>query len=211
MCFRYVMALAISEFELVLSVILAFIAGMGGLYLFLKIYPLIISRRQNTEPSNSERLEYYEKQLIDIKIRLDAMEIQGVEPKPDKSLLNDRDLDIQRDLEKVVKEDIVTKPDLKEVEPEIDPKKQQFVPKIDISHHTNPIDIVLHLITEKRMTSRDIQITLDKSREHTSRLMKKLFDEGYVQRHRDTRPFTYSITEKGLEKIGKLQVDTQIV
>ena len=205
------MALGISEFELVVSVILAFIAGLGGLYLFLKIYPLIGSRRQTTEPSNSERLEYYEKQLIDIKIRLDAMEIQGVEPKPDKLLTNDHDLDIQQHLEKVVKEDVLTRPDPKEVESEIVDKRQQLVPKIDISHHTNPIDIVLHLITEERMTSRDIQITLDKSREHTSRLMKKLFDEGYVQRHRDTRPFTYSITEKGLEKIGRLQSGTQVV
>jgi predicted transcriptional regulator len=51
------------------------------------------------------------------------------------------------------------------------------------------------------MTSRDIQVTLKRSREHTSRLMKKLFENGLVQRNIETKPYTYSITEKGKLKI----------
>ena len=35
-------------------------------------------------------------------------------------------------------------------------------PNISSIDHTNPIDYVLHLITNKAMTSRDIQITLKK-------------------------------------------------
>jgi CTP-dependent riboflavin kinase len=70
---------------------------------------------------------------------------------------------------------------------------------------------VLHLITDKAMTSRDIQITLKRSREHTSRLMKKLFDDGYVKRNTSTKPYTYSITEKGKEKINVLQSSSLIV
>ena len=57
------------------------------------------------------------------------------------------------------------------------------------------------------MTSRDIQITLKRSREHTSRLMKKLFEEGYVQRNTESKPYTYSISEKGKEKIGVLETN----
>ena len=38
------------------------------------------------------------------------------------------------------------------------------------------------------MTSRDIQITIGRTREHTSRLMKKLSDDGLVQRHAGTKP-----------------------
>ena len=67
------------------------------------------------------------------------------------------------------------------------------------------LSFVLHLITDKAMTSRDIQITLKKSREHTSRLMKKLFEDGYVQRNTNSKPYTYAITEKGITKIGMLQ------
>jgi predicted transcriptional regulator len=82
------------------------------------------------------------------------------------------------------------------------------MPNLD---HNNAIDYVLHLITDKAMTSRDIQITLKRSREHTSRLMKKLYDDGFVKRNTSTKPYTYSISEKGKEKIGVLQSNSLIV
>jgi len=69
---------------------------------------------------------------------------------------------------------------------------------------------VLHLITNKAMTSRDIQITLKRSREHTSRLMKKLFEDGYVERNTETKPYTYSITEKGKTKVSEVQTNSII-
>ena len=55
------------------------------------------------------------------------------------------------------------------------------------------------------MTSRDIQNASQRSREHTSRLMKKLFQDGYVERNTRTKPYTYSITDKGKAKIGILE------
>jgi len=69
----------------------------------------------------------------------------------------------------------------------------------------------LHLITNKAMTSRDIQVTLKKSREHISRLMKKLFESGLVQRNIETKPYTYLITEKGKTKIKDLVFNPIIV
>ena len=66
---------------------------------------------------------------------------------------------------------------------------------------------MLHLITKKDMTSRDIQITLKKSREHTSRLMKKMFEDGYVQRNTESKPYTYSITEKGISKVEQAKAN----
>jgi len=68
--------------------------------------------------------------------------------------------------------------------------------------YQNATDYVLKLITNRSMTSRDIQITLGRSREHTSRLMKKLFEDGYVKRNSNSKPYTYSITNKGKEKLG---------
>ena len=55
------------------------------------------------------------------------------------------------------------------------------------------------------MTSRDIQKALDRSREHTSRLMKKLFEDGFVDRNTNTKPYTYSISQKGLERISTIE------
>jgi CTP-dependent riboflavin kinase len=52
------------------------------------------------------------------------------------------------------------------------------------------------------MTSRDIEVTFSgRSREHVSRLMKKLFRDGYVNRDVVSRPYTYMITEKGRARV----------
>jgi predicted transcriptional regulator len=62
---------------------------------------------------------------------------------------------------------------------------------------------VLKLITKKPMTSRDIEVTFGgRSREHVSRLMKKLFDDGLVERNTTNRPYTYSITDSGKKHIS---------
>ena len=84
------------------------------------------------------------------------------------------------------------------------------MPNIPDIEHVSPTDYVLRLITNKAMTSRDIQITIKKSREHTSRLMKKLFESGLVQRNIETKPYIYSITEKGKSKI-KVVVSNPII
>ena len=62
--------------------------------------------------------------------------------------------------------------------------------------YDNVVEAVLGLITDKSRTSRDIQITLGKSREHISRMMKKLYEDGLVERNVNTKPYTYSITQK---------------
>jgi arsenate reductase-like glutaredoxin family protein len=202
------MLIEIPEPNVILAVIIAFVVGLVGLYSYYKIRPFIKSNNEMVDASQLERLEYYERQLIDMKIRLDSMEIQGVEQNKD-----DPTLEIKQYLEKLTKNQQVIK------NPSIPPKKMEVVSKEEpiITHrmpnldHNNAIDYVLHLITDKAMTSRDIQIILKRSREHTSRLMKKLYDDGFVKRNTSTKPYTYSISEKGKEKIGVLQSNSLIV
>ena len=190
------MLVEIPELEVILGWILAFIGGLVGLYLFFKIRPLMKFKNEEFDASQTERLEYYERQLIDMKIRLDALEIQGIEQKEE-----DPNLELKQFLEKLAKDKIENKQSvINAKEEEITPKKVVSTPNIPNIEYANPVDYVLHLITDKAMTSRDIQITLKKSREHTSRLMKKLFEDGYVQRNTKSKPYTYSITEKGMAK-----------
>jgi len=188
-----VMLVEIPDPEVILGVILAFVVGLVGLYGFYKIRPFIKSRSEMVDVSQSERLEYYERQLIDMKIRLDALEIQGIEQKSE-----DPNLELKQFLEKLVKNEAHEIP----VE---DVNHSQIIPKKLGVDNTNPTTHVLHLITNKAMTSRDIQITLKKSREHTSRLMKKLFEDGFVERNIETKPYTYSITKKGKTKVNNVQ------
>ena len=202
------MLVEIPDPEVILSVIIAFLVGLGGLFGYYKLRPMVKSN-ESGDSSQSERLEYYERQLIDMKIRLDALEIEGVSEKS-----ADPNLELKQFLEKIAKNNVRDMP-LKVEEPaetkpgtqqesqvEIEPEITPLTPSLD---HANPSDYVLHLITKQPMTSRDIQITLKKSREHTSRLMKKLFDDGYVERNTDSKPYRYFISEKGKEKIGVLE------
>jgi len=198
------MLIEIPEPEVILSVILAFIVGIVGLYAYFKIRPFVKMRNEEFDVSQSERLEYYEKQLIDMKIRLDALEIQGIEQKVD----SDPNLELKQFLEKLAKNEVKERPIQVVNKSEIVPEKVISIPSIPNVMPANPIDYVLHLITNKAMTSRDIQITLKKSREHTSRLMKKMFEDGYVQRNTKSKPYTYSITEKGMAKVEQVEVNS---
>ncbi len=200
------MLVEIPEPEVILGVILAFIVGLGGLYAYYKIRPFVKSSSEMADTSQTERLEYYERQLIDMKIRLDALEIQGIEQKTE-----DPNLELKQFLEKLAKNEVGEKELEETVEPVTIPEKAAAsTPNIVNIEHTNPTDYVLHLITNKAMTSRDIQITLKRSREHTSRLMKKLFEDGYVQRNTESKPYTYSITEKGIAKVEEIQPSSTI-
>ena len=190
------MLVEIPELEVILGVIVAFLVGLIGLYGFYKIRPFVKSNNGVSDISQTERLEYYERQLIDMKIRLDALEIQGIEQKSE-----DPNLELKGFLEKLVMNRSKEKKTNKH---EIIVEKSLSTPNTSSLDYTNPVDYVLQLITDKDMTSRDIQITLKRSREHTSRLMKKLFESGLVQRNIESKPYTYSITEKGKEKIEVL-------
>jgi hypothetical protein len=194
------MLVEIPEPEVILGVILAFIVGIVGLYAYFKLRPFVKTRSDVFDASQAERLEYYERQLIDMKIRLDSLEIQGIEQK-----VVDPNLELKQFLEKLAKNEVQTRPIEVVSKVKVVPEKENFTPSIQNIIPTNPIDYVLHLITTKAMTSRDIQITLKRSREHTSRLMKKLFEDGYVKRNIDSKPYSYSISEKGKEKISLLE------
>ena len=196
------MLVEIPELEVILGVILAFVVGVIGLYAYFKISPFVKIKNEVFDATQSERLEYYERQLIDMKIRLDALEIQGIEQK-----VEDPNLELKQFLEKLAKNEVRERPVEIVNKPEIVPEKVVSTPNIPNITPANPIDYVLHLITDKAMTSRDIQITLKKSREHTSRLMKKLFEDGYVQRNTESKPYTYSITEKGMAKVEQIEVN----
>jgi hypothetical protein len=66
----------------------------------------------------------------------------------------------------------------------------------DVGLHLNTVNSILKML-EVPLTSRQIQGKIKKSREHTSRLLKKLYSENIVIRDESTRPFRYKITNEG--------------
>lgn len=177
--------------DLLVSVFAVFAAGFLGFY----VYDRINMARSGKEAGQgqSRHLEHYQNMLIELKIRLDALELKYLEEVPRKvpSAAGQAGRDVQRKTPetevRAAKAEVVAEP-----EPQ----------RSDIFAANNITEQVLHLITTKSHTSRDIQITLGKSREHVSRLMKRMFEDGYVTRNVKTKPYTYSITSRGKKRIG---------
>jgi predicted transcriptional regulator len=66
----------------------------------------------------------------------------------------------------------------------------------EYSLRANTVDSILRML-EVPLTSREIQRKINKSREHTSRLLKKLYSENIVMRDESVRPYKYKITDEG--------------
>ena len=180
------MLIEIPDVSIILFVILAFIGGVVTLYFSTKLR----SSPNPTIPTTTSinRLEYYENQLIDMKIRLDAMEL-------------DTENNEMPNFDKVNEE--LAKPQKRKQEAGTMEIKSHGIARIPNMSFEDSIEHVLKLITKKPMTSRDIEVTFGgRSREHVSRLMKKLYDDGFVERNTTKRPYTYSITDSGKARIG---------
>ena len=180
------MLIEVPDPSVMLGIVLAFLGGLVTLYLHSKLRRVNVADRFN--PTNLERIDFYEKQLIDMKIRMDTMELEGENyTKPDLDKKTERVL--QRRINNNQRPNVVVKP-----------TAQRRTPNMSFE---NSVEHVLGLITKAPMTSRDIEVTFGgRSREHVSRLMKKLFRDGFVERNTASRPYTYSITEKGRGRLG---------
>ena len=174
---------------IILGIVLGFLAGAVTLFLYSKLR--LVGSLQNNGPSDNQRLEYYEKQFIDMKIRLDALNLDQEEP-----LDGDEMVKIQSEMVKPVSR--------KGRRSRAVVEKRGPVNRVPNMSSEDSVKHVLKLITKKPMTSRDIEVTFGgRSREHVSRLMKKLFDDGLVERNTTNRPYTYSITDSGKNHVGE--------
>lgn len=177
------MLVEIPDPQIIAGVIISFFVGIFGMLIYNKIRSF--TNQKGPDPSHVSRMEYYERQLIDMKIRMDALDLE--ENPPIETIVERIEPVIER------KEQVVAKKE---------PEKQVQKPRMPNMDFNGVAEHVLGLITLKEMTSRDIQITIGRSREHTSRLMKRLFEEGLVERNTKLKPFTYKITEKGRTRLG---------
>ncbi|MFP6577635.1 MAG: MarR family transcriptional regulator [Candidatus Nitrosopelagicus sp.] len=183
------MLVEIPDPMVILGIVLGFLAGAVVLFLYSKLR--LIGSLQNNNPSDNQRLEYYEKQFIDMKIRLDALNLDNEEPLGEDEMVK-------------IQSEMVKSPSRKERRSRVMVEKHAPVNRIPNMSSEDSVKHVLKLITKKPMTSRDIEVTFGgRSREHVSRLMKKLFDDGLVERNTTNRPYTYSITDSGRKHIGE--------
>ena len=177
-----VMLVEIPDVGVILSVLGSFVIGLVVVVIYNIIKPRLSMESKNTKIL-TDRLQYYENLLIDMKIRLDSLELIRENDEPTPVLISRPKEHRTQQVAMETKEE----------------KRKERMQNMNFGSAT---DYVLRLITEKPLTSRDIQITIGRTREHTSRMMKKLFEEGLVERNMQTKPFTYKITDKGLARVG---------
>jgi len=183
------MLVEIPDPMVILGIVLGFLAGAVVLFLYSKLR--LIGSLQNNNPSDNQRLEYYEKQFIDMKIRLDALNLDNEEPLGEDEMVK-------------IQSEMVKSSSRKGRRSRALIEKRVPVSRIPNMSSEDSVKHVLKLITKKPMTSRDIEVTFGgRSREHVSRLMKKLFDGGLVERNTTNRPYTYSITDSGKKHVGE--------
>ncbi len=197
------MLVEIPDPEVILGVVVPVFVGLFSLFAYLKIRQISGSNSKNKV--DLERLEFYERQLIDMKIKLDAIDIENLSVSHE-NIKNFTDYE----------EKLHEREDVPRVNISRPAHKQPKVSRVPNMGFDNAVETVLGLITVGPMTSRDIQVTLGRSREHTSRMMKKMHEDGFVERNIKTKPFSYSITEKGRHRIsegspGPVEVVPQVV
>jgi predicted transcriptional regulator len=71
----------------------------------------------------------------------------------------------------------------------------------DIHDTTDMTRFVLRVLSERPMNTIEIQSKISRTREHTSRFMKRLFLEGLVSREMNTKPFVYTLTDEGRKQL----------
>ena len=194
------MMVEIPDPSVILGLVLAFLGGLVTLFIYSRLK--VVSASNDQIKADSERLEFYERQLIDLKIKLDAIDLENLtftEESP-KNNVTIREKKLTPAVEKPI-----------EIVQEAVPSQSIQTQRTPNLGHDDAIKAVLGLITDKSRTSRDIQITLGKSREHISRMMKKLYEDGLVERNVNTKPYTYSITQTGLSRLGGIGQMTQTV
>ena len=77
-------------------------------------------------------------------------------------------------------------------------QKQEAKPAAPTREDLEPTErVVLQLLMERPRTSIEIKTLVKKSREHSARLMKTLFERRLVSRADQKKPFVYELTEEG--------------
>jgi predicted transcriptional regulator len=72
-------------------------------------------------------------------------------------------------------------------------------------------DYILKMLAERPLASREVQQAIGRSREHTARLMKKLATSALVERDVSTKPFRYTVTDSGRERLKeKVEVASEM-
>lgn len=74
------------------------------------------------------------------------------------------------------------------------------------NNQNSTVEYILKRLEHNSLTTREIQRIIGRTREHTSRIMKKLYDNKFVERDMESKPFRYTVTNEGRKQLIKHSV-----
>lgn len=191
MAFDLTFPITLLTSDLVISGAVAFLAGMSCVMVYSKAKNVLMGRRYKADETIVEavileytrRLRDYDKVIAEIRTKVDIMEVKAEPPQTVTSQF----------------QSVSHQP-----QPHVAPASEP----VTVTQHATvekesngTTDYILKLLAEKPRSSREVQLAIGRTREHTARLMKKLHDSGLVSRDVNTKPFRYNITDAGQERL----------
>jgi hypothetical protein len=147
--------------------------------------------------------------INDIQIRLELVE-STLSKFPDMSLTDRNITDFSKNItetSKMTSHDIMFGDVIRETSPTISHQHIKSNNPCVITDKQNATNYyILKILLKESLSSNEIKKAIGRTREHTARLMKKLYDLKLVDRDITTKPFKYRLTEQG-KKYIKEQIE----
>jgi hypothetical protein len=204
------------SWNLVIYVVASFVIGMASVIFYINLKAL--HKKSTNQSDNSvveavvseytRRLQEFERIIGELKVKIDTVELR-VQQHPT-SQTSDVTSDITHDSSADPRTESQSKSQLQEHHSSTSDVMESTTitpPSIITSVKSNPTlhhstsDYILKLLVEKSRTSREIQKAIGKTREHTSRLMRRLYESNLVSRDSNNKPFKYYITDQGRREL----------
>jgi hypothetical protein len=204
------------SWNLVIYVVASFVIGMASVIFYINLKAL--HKKSTNQSDNSvveavvseytRRLQEFERIIGELKVKIDTVELR-VQQHPT-SQTSDVTSDITHDPSADPRTESQSKSQLQEHHSSTSDVMESTTitpPSIITSVKSNPTlhhstsDYILKLLVEKSRTSREIQKAIGKTREHTSRLMRRLYESNLVSRDSNNKPFKYYITDQGRREL----------
>jgi len=191
------------------TLLLVVISFFSGVAIILSYKAVKFFRHNNSSLKNAiidnrikqyaDKLHIYDKAIADLKVKVDMLEMSK------RSHLISRDIeskkeDSGRDMDMISQNGVITE----------ESREKNAAASTQTHTDLDTLEQILLWLREKPMTTRHIQERVGKSREHTSRVMKGLYNSGFVMRDTSSKPFKYSITDTGLRHLRDLRSDNDL-
>ncbi|HYA83048.1 MAG TPA: helix-turn-helix domain-containing protein [Candidatus Bathyarchaeia archaeon] len=211
------------SWNLVIWVLMSFAIGITSVTFYIKLKAFLKKSSHQTDNSVVEavvseytsKLEEFRRIIGELKVRIDTVELRLLQsPISQTSNISDAILTTRNDVRtisqsKSLSQEHQSPVPVPTVSTKSQPREHQLATITPSSvaitgntstTHYSTSDYILKLLAEKSRTSREIQTAIGRTREHTSRLMRKLYESNLVSRD-NHKPFGYKITDEGRREL----------